>query len=284
MSQRRLAGLIAAVSALAFVAALAGMTLRIRDFNAQAHLVRWHADPIQTRQFHLEGFPKAAITDGPDAGASASIILDYGGAKTSIPVKRPPVKDMPNLALYDEWLRVLAINEVGLDTPEPGPSAHSVVKPGTGKLLIVVRKTPEGFDPESWGSVRRIEWVFGYYQLKPDGSVATYQRRWPRSDRAEKRLQNESTRLLPDSTPEFPISKALAAIPPLDQRSADYFAALHVIPKLNVPKYKFNDTAFDIKTMGWTLPTAMGALLLFTVAMVFSIPPRRAARAAPSRA
>lgn len=300
MSQRRLAALIASVSAVAFVAALFGMTLRIRDFNTAAHRVRWHADPIQTREFHLEGFPRATLTDGPDVGPeasrSASVVLDYGGVKTSIPVKRPPVKDMPNLALYDEWLAVLAVNEVGLDQPEPGPAAHSIVKPGTGKLLIVVRKTPEGYDPESWGSVRRIEWVFDYYELRPDGQVTRYERRWPRSDRAEKRLQGLAVADI--NTPPAGLSaedasawsddvarsKTLAAIPALDQRSAEYFAALHVIPKLNVPKYKFNDTAFDIKTMGWTLPTAMVALLAFTIALVFAIAPRIAAKPVPARA
>src|SRR5690606_11768432 len=49
-------------------------------------------------------------------------------------------------------------------------------------------------------------------------------------------------------------AKILATIPPLEERSWQYQAALHVIPKLNVPKYRFKDTA--MKAMGWTLPVA----------------------------
>ena len=50
-------------------------------------------------------------------------------------------------------------------------------------------------------------------------------------------------------------AKLLATITPLQERTWQYQAALHAIPKLNVPKYRFKDTA--MKAMGWTLPVAM---------------------------
>jgi hypothetical protein len=303
-SGRSIAWSITAACALAFGAGLAAMTFRVSDFNREHHTVRWTAQKVQTRSFQFEGFPPATLTDGPDlpakggaASGFATLVLDYAGRQTTIPVKRPPVKDLPNLALYEEWVSVLAINEVTLDTPAPQADAHSVALAGTDKLLIVVRKTPEGYDPESWGSVRRIEWVFDFYRLMPDGTVQAFERRWPRSDRSERRLQRMAA-ADPASPPadltdagelaawreEVQRSRLLAAIPPLDQRGPEYFAALHVIPKLNVPRYKFNDTAFDIKVLGWTLPVTMTALLVGSVSLVFAIAPTRRGRSTPGAA
>src|SRR6185295_8519145 len=94
-----------------------------------------------------------------------SIRLDYAGRTIHIPVKTP-AGDLPNLTAYDEWLSALAVYEMTRD--ERGEQRR---KAGTERLVIVVRRTPEGYDPETWGEVRRDEWLFDFYDLKRDGSV-----------------------------------------------------------------------------------------------------------------
>jgi hypothetical protein len=56
---------------------------------------------------------------------------------------------------------------------------------------------------------------------------------------------------------------------------------MHVIPKLNVPKYKFNDTAFSFHTLGWTLPASMLSGLVFCIAFFFAIAPTRPPQTPP---
>jgi hypothetical protein len=50
---------------------------------------------------------------------------------------------------------------------------------------------------------------------------------------------------------------------------------MFVIPKLNVPEYKFSDTAFRIEVLGWTLPVTMASVLLIAGGVAFALAPRR---------
>ena len=241
--------------------ALAG---RIVEFNRTSHLVRYHAEILDRRAFQIGSYPEALLADAADAAGNPVLRLDYAGKTTLIPVKKPSLPNLPTLAAYEEWAKVLALNEVELDA-----SGHSAAKPGTERLLIVVRRTPEGFDPETWGSVRRVEWVFDFYELKPDGSVTASARRWPRPDLREESFQKQAAESGDQRL------KALAAVPPLEERSIEYFAAMHVIPKLNVPQHKFNDTALNWRVLGWTLPVSMLSGLVLVPALFFAVAPRR---------
>lgn len=264
---RRIALIVTLVSAAAFLGALYPMVTRIQEFNLHAGLHNFHAEILNTRQYQLGSFPEFKLTDvpaepgTPRAEFESHLRLEYGGEEKLILVKKPPVFNMETLALYDEWVKVLAINEVGRDA-----DGNTQPVPGTERLLIVTRRTPDGFDPESWGSVRRDDWVFDFYQLKPDGTVDTTQRRWPRGRRAEARLEGET-------------DNPLRGIEPLAPRTLEYFAAMHVIPKLNVPRHKFNDTALSPKVLGWTLPVSMLSVLGMAGGLVFTIAPRRSAAA-----
>lgn len=266
----------------AFVVAIIPMTQRIRAFNAAAGLKRFHAEPIVSREFQVGKYPKVTLTDDQAESGQAALKLEYAGKSRLIPVKKPPAH-LPTLALYDEWVKVLAINEVGLDKD----GASSAI-PGTEHLYIAVRRTPEGYDPESWGGVRRIEWVFDLYELRRDGAIEQTLRRWPRKPRSEKRLQREAA--MDPAQPPADLKAAaeidewkrtvlrartLAAIPVLQDRTIEHFAAMHVMPKLNMPEHKFDDTALSPEVLGWTLPVSMCAVLAFPIALVFALAPRR---------
>ncbi len=263
---RRIAVVVTLLSAAAFIGALYPLTKRIQEFNLLAGLHNFHAEILNTRRYQIGEFPEFTLTDVPTDPASpraayeSFLRLDYAGNQTLLRVKKPPVFDMETLALYDEWAKVLAINDVGRDD-----AGRQQAIPGTERLLIVTRLTPDGFDPESWGSVRRDDWVFDFYQLKPDGTVETTRHRWPRGRRGEARLLTEAENPLRD-------------IVPLKPRTLEYFAAMHVIPKLNVPKYKFDDTALSPRVLGWTLPVSMLGALGFVGGLVFAIAPPRSRR------
>jgi hypothetical protein len=252
-----------------FVCSTLPMARRIGEFNAEAKFLTFHADSIVSRAIRVEGFPDGLLTDTTLDNGQSAVRLDYAGTPTLIPVKRPPASNLPNLAAYDEWLKVLAVYEVVRDD-----SGERRRKPGSERLVIAVRRTPEGFDPESWGEVRRIDWVFDLYDLKPDGTVEKTTHRWPRSYGAEARLQREAAGEEGDAR-RIAAAKKLIQYPPLKQRTPEHYIAMFVIPKLNVPEYKFTDTALSPRVLGWTLPASMGSALVFTGALVFWIAPKR---------
>jgi hypothetical protein len=266
-----------------FVLSAWPMAQRISTFNKAQHFRHYHVEPVKMREIHLSGFPVARLDDSADETGRFAIKLTYGdpaagNARTIfIPVNKPPVLNVADLGIYDEWLRVLAINEVVRDAG----GDQSVVS-NTDRLLIVVRRTPEGFETGSWGSVRRTEWLFDYYDLKPDGAIVTESRRWPMAnDQREQAFQERAAAAAKGdaANPPDPRLAALAAIPPLQERSIEYLAAMHVIPKLNVPKYKFTDTAFSPRVLGWTLPVCMLAGLGFSFAFFFAVAPSRISHA-----
>ncbi len=265
MTGRRIAWIVMGVSLAVFAVAMVPLSQRVRDFNEHAHFTRLHAEVKSARAFKLAAFPPVEIVDDFDDQKRAVLRLTFGDTTRLIPVQAPRVRNLPNLAAYEEWAKMLAINEV-----EVGPAGNSVPKAGTERLVLVVRRTPDGFDPGSWGAVRRVEWVFDVYDLKPDGQITMQTYRWPRSERSERGLQTRN-----QSDQPKPHEVALAALPRLEERSVEYFAAMHVIPKLNVPSHKFNDTAFSPKVLGWTLPVSMLSLLAAAGGFAFAVGGRR---------
>jgi hypothetical protein len=266
---RAISWLLVLVAAGVFALAIGPMAHRIDEYNKSAGFLNLHGEPINSRDIKVEGFPDGKLTDDAMPDGSSAIRLDYAGKPTLIPVKPPAAADLPGLAAYDEWLKVLAIYEVVRD--DAGKQHR---KPGSERLIIVVRRTPEGYNPDTEGEVRKDEWVFDFYELNKDGTIDRTVRRWPRSLRAEERLHNEAAGKLDDPA-RTASAKALIAIDPLKERTVEHFAAMHVIPKLSVPDYKFTDTAFRLRVLGWTLPATMCSVLVFTGALVFAVAPKR---------
>jgi len=266
-----------------FCASIVPMARRIAEYNAHANIPTFHTEPLAGRTLRVDGFPIATLTDvaaergtvGGGGGGAGTIRLEYNGKETLIPVKRPPALDLPTLAGYDEWLKPLAIYPVVRN--ERGEQTRV---PGSERFVIVIRQTPEGYDPETWGTVRRDEWLFDFYDLQRDGKVVHTTRRWPRKSSygdPEARLAREAAGKGVDEA-RAAVARRLLQFEPLKERTAEYYMAMFVIPKLSVPEYKFTDTAFRPKVLGWTLPCAMFAVLGFTGGLVFVIAPRRRVR------
>ncbi len=267
---RRDGWLILLISAAALAASVAVMAPRISAFNRAADFKELHFEPILARHFTVYG-RAVALTDAVDADGRSVLHVRYGDDAPivfEVPVRTPPAPDLPDLGGYDEWCNVLALGQVERDA-----AGNQVLANDTQRVVIVSRQTPEGYDPQTWGIVRQSEWTFDFYDLRPDGSVDRFTRRWPRSYTGERSLQ-QAARAQGDKAD--PRAAALSRIEPLQERSWEFQAALHVSPKLSVPSYKFQNTAFDIHVLGWTLPVGMFAVLGVLAGLAIALSPRRA--------
>jgi len=290
MSRTNRIGLIlAACSASLLVFSILMFVHRARAFNRlQNHPMYVVERFIERRIDNLDKYPVLTLTDVTDDAQNAYLRAEFGTRIELIPVQTPPVAGTPTLELYDEWAKLLWINEVRRD---PATRQQYSV-PDSGRLVLVVRRPPHGYDPQTWGRVRRSESLFDFYTFRSDGNIEIDVRRWPRSYSSERYLQERAAKAAAgeiddenniDSTPDpDPESEgrslraaealALVAIPPLEERSWRWHAAMHVIPKLSVPQQKFDDTALNFRVAGWTLPIMFfGSLgVAFGVAMLIA--------------
>lgn len=255
-----------AITALAgalFLLAVAAMGHKAAAYNREADFDRFRIDPSRARQVEVHG-RLVTITDATDEAGDAALRVRYGSIETLVPVKAPPALDLPDLGGYAEWAALLAIRPAQ-KTGEPVLDEHGNQLPP--RFVLVTRNTPPGFDPDSWGSVRRADWRFNFHEFMPDGTIQSRTFRWPRSDRSERGLANRAAR-------HDELAEALAAIPPLQERTWEYQAALHVIPKLQMPSYRFRHTALE--AAGWTFPVAGFAMLLLLLGLCLVFLPRKA--------
>jgi len=268
---RTIAWILTLVSLLAFIGCALGMGVRAARFNREADFQRYRIEPTLARTLEVHGRP-ATLTDALDDQGRSLLMLTYGDAVQAIPVKDPPARDVPELVGYLEWVSVQAITPVQRDGSREVDASGA---PVPSRYVIVTRHTAAGFDPESWGSVRRADWTFSFYELRPDGTISHDVFRFPRSRRGEQSLAKRAA-----AADAKPHEIELAAIPPLKERTWQYQAALHVIPKLHVPKYRFEDDAFSFRTMGWYLPGAGFAALGVLIGLGLAFAPQRPAAVA----
>lgn len=238
------------------------MSFKVDSYNKQSRFAHYRVQVIGTREFQAFGRP-VTLTDEAEEKLSY-LRIRYGSVERRVPVKSPPVMNIPTMGIYDEWAKVLEMHEVARDQ-----AGENIDVPGSGRVVLVCRRTPEGYDPATWGTVFRDAWTFDVHEFNADGSITDSSFRWPRGELGEMTLD----KLVKQGNPQ---AVALAAIPELAERSWQYQAALHVIPKLNVPKYRFQNDA--VSAMGWTLPTAGFGGLGLIIGLCMGFAPRRAGK------
>lgn len=254
---------LAAVFAAVVLYSVYRMSFKVDAYNKQSRFAHFRFQVMGSREFRAFGMP-VTITDEAE-GKLSFLRIRFGPTDRRVPVKTPPVMNIPSMGIYDEWAKVLEVHEVGRD--EDG---ENIDKQGSGRVVLVCRRTPDGYDPETWGTVFRDSWTFDFYEFTKEGTLTDSSFRWPRGELGDMTL----TRLVKEGNPQ---AVALAALPELPERSWQYQAALHVIPKLNVPKYRFQDDA--VSAMGWTLPTAGFGGLGLILGLCMGFAPRRTTRA-----
>jgi hypothetical protein len=261
--------MIAGLCLVAFIVSAAFMAKRAAAFNRDQNFPHYRFGVSTSRSFKVYGRQVVLTDDASDGGARLKI--EYGDQTRVVPVRKPPAPKLPDLGGYQEWLKVLEINQVERVASPDGKGTIAQDKSGSAHLVLIVRRPAAGFDPETWGTARLDDWTFDFHAFEADGTIRTSTFRWPRSDHGEQQLRKQV-----ESGDAF--AKQLAAIPPLQERTWEYQGALHVMPKLSVPKYRFQNDAFNPRVMGWTLPVGMLSVLGMLVGIGMGVGGRRATR------
>ncbi len=96
--------------------------------------------------------------------------VSWKGIEHEVEIQQAEDERLPGLLRYGDWVKVvpMAVPPSG----EVGGQPRLMEMLGSGEiapeLLIAVRQLPEGFDPETWGKVRRKAWHYRFLVLSTD--------------------------------------------------------------------------------------------------------------------
>jgi len=258
---RRLAAILAAVGILGLAVSGTLMARRVGAFHAASPRVVYAFQPVDERAFTYAGRP-VTIEDEPapppsaDGVASGSpspyLIVRYGDETLRLRVLIPRRHELPGLKTHEDWMRLLRFAPItGMDM------AEFERRLGAGeladRLVIATRAGPAGVDPATWGSVWKRDWVFDFYEFRPDGGFERHERL------------------------KYPTTRGVRAPKPgeLHENTWQFQAALQLMPQAGSigPTHNFFGNA--LAEAGWTLPVAAFSGLLGTVGLAFACAPRR---------
>lgn len=203
--------------------------------------VVWFAEPIGEETFKFAGEPVEVRTvEPPDGSARPRVQIDYRGRSESFEIEEGTREDprLPGLLRHDDWLRVLLLAEgASSEADLDAGIARGDIRP---RLVIAMRLPAEGFEPGSWGAVRRKEWRYRFVELlpastSPDQAMRTIETTYAEIDAlGDPSLQRDS------------------------ERRGDvwqYYAMQHVTPPTLV---RSRNRPIDdaMQAMGWTWPAA----------------------------
>lgn len=127
----------------------------------------WFQQPIQGQEFQFLGEPvRIGVLEGQDsAAAERTLRITFRGQELKFPIE-PGMQDdprLPGLKRFEDWLRVVPM-VTGAQTEEQ--VERDVVEGRLHpRLLVATRLLAEGYDPESWGLVRRKDWRYRFALL-----------------------------------------------------------------------------------------------------------------------
>lgn len=267
---------VALIGAAAFGVSGVSLALSIKDFNELHPRSIFYMQELNTPSFEYAGRP-AELTWELDELGRGEVTLSYGDSSEAFEVGVPKALDLPGLARFDDWMKILRFVEV-----EPGRSSGEVFAAmDSGELpdrIAVVTRTPrpedrkgmlgeyleqeqgiEGalkVDEDAWGygEVMRKHWLFSFYELLPEGGINA-------------------------ETLHFPSAKHMEAIVDgeLRQGTWQYDAALRTMPKGSAPRQNFTEAA--LVDAGQRLGIAGVGIMLFAGGLAFAFAPTREERA-----
>lgn len=267
---------VALIGAAAFGISGTSLALSIKAFNEQHPRSIFYMQELNTPSFEYAGRP-AELTWELDELGRGQVTLAYGDAAETFEVGVPTQLDLPGLSRFNNWLKILRFVEV-----EPGRSSGEVLAAmDSGELpdrLAIVTRTPrpedrkallgefledkQGIDgalqvdEDAWGygEVMRSHWLFGFYELRPEGGINAETLRFPSSKYMEDLVDGE-----------------------LRQGTWQYDAALRTMPKGSAPKQNFTEAA--LVEAGQRLGIAGVGIILFAGGLAFAFAPTREERA-----
>lgn len=231
------------LSALLFVFSVFFMSRRVAAQHRDFPPPNFAFQKTSERGFDYKG-RDVAFADALTPEGQAALSVTYGDESILLPIHPPHVRDLPDLRGYDEWLAVLqyAATREG---------DYAGVDWGTGagiEMVLVKRNTPPGMDQDTWGSVFVRDWTFDFIQFNADGTFTRREMQFP----AFSRYRNETYLPALKADPQSKVEMIM-------ERSWEWQAALFAVPKAQISRYRFRNTA--VSAMGWTLPVAAASAL-----------------------
>ena len=233
------------------VLAFASFTMAQRLADRDIELVYFH-DPIMNHEFTFQGEP--ALLERTESAEGPLLRLTYRGATADFPIATEDLR-LPGLLGYEDWFRIQPMY-TGIRTAEEILAQYEAGT-ATPRMIVIGRSTPEGYDPETWGMVRRRDWVYRIAELHPAPAAQpiTF---------VEKTFRELDALHSPGPhTPE-------ELIPTPEERDRDlwmHYAMRSVTPTQFL---RAKDRSMDsaLAAMGWTWPTAGVSVLVFAVSGV----------------
>ncbi len=253
---RTFAWLIAMASGVGLIGSGYEMARRVQAYHAEHPPQVFAFMSVNDRAFTYAGRP-VTFTDDVGEHKEPYLVVKYADDELRVRVTVPGNSGLPGLLGHTDWLRVVRFAlRSGLDMGdfEKGLRDGKV----RDRLAIITRTPRAGADPETWGAAWKRDWVYDFYEFRPEGGFEHERLTWPTNSALEPFKPGE-----------------------LRENTWEYQAALLLIPQAgrSGPSYKFTGDA--AQSFGWTLPAGAvsGVALAFSLGWALGPGKRRGVRA-----
>ena len=213
---------VAGASALGLAWSSWSMAARVRTFHTDHKRETYAFERLIDRRFSFSGRPVSIEDDASDP-VNPHVIVKYGDDAVRLRVTIPGHPELPGLIPHEDWLQVF---RMGLLTGRTiDQFSHDLGTPALPERLLIVTKTPRpGSDPVTWGQVWVKNFVFDFYELKPEGGIETQRLKYPTNKVGQPSKEGE-----------------------LRENTWQFQAALQMMPQAgrNGPMYRFTDDAMS---------------------------------------
>lgn len=242
---------VAGACALATLALAGLMVNRIADHYKKHPPQTFVFQPVDMRSFTFADKPVTLVDEDTDTD-HPTLVVTYGDSVERLRVTIPGNYKLPNLAPHTDWLRVLRFAKF------EGPSIQELqAKMDRGevsdRLAIVTRTPPPGADIATWGAAWKKDWVFDFYEFKPEGGFEHERLKYPTTSGVKKPKPGE-----------------------LRENTWQFQAAIQLMPTTPgiAPAHNFYGDA--LTEVSWLLPAAAFTGVVGTFALAFAFaPPKR---------
>ena len=273
---RILGAALAAISLIALAISTIAMAQRLshRQDLADRPIV-WFGEPILDPAFNFLTIPctitivdapppaQQAAEDDPNLhlfpwpGAQRHLTIEWRGHTAILPIVGDDQPGFPGLMRFEDWLRITPMARANATNNR---EIVEMLRTGQAKprLIIAARYPAEGFDPESWGLVRRQDWPYAFIELhtNPDHNPPIT-------------LDRATYRQLEDAVAPGPYSKPVDLTEEqFETRRWQHAAMLQVTPD-TLYRARDKQVLAGMEAMGWTWPVAglsvMGIIIGFGI-------------------
>lgn len=261
MSRLRVIGWsLLALSVLALAAALAAMAIRL--IQHQPHETRptvWFQEPITSMQTYIvrrephgqSSLPlRFEVLEHHAADPQDDVLrLHWRGQTYDLPTLGRDDPRLPGLLRFNDWLRVVQmVQAVDLSQTELQQAVYAgKLQP---RLLVAARYPAAGFNPGSWGLVRRQDWPYRFIELKKQG---------PAADSIE--VTQRTYRQLEDTFFPGPHSDPVQISQAARQATYWQHEAMLLVTPATLYRARNKQVQASMRPLGWTWPVAGVAVM-----------------------